>query len=605
MCVAMDITTDDWPGVDKDSLSDRKRALYYRREKAVLMLISGSKYSAIQGATGIARNNLLRLIERCEARDQYGVKIGFRGLIPYRRINKYIKRTNKGYQGAFDKLMNDYPELKDHIEKLYLGKRIEGVKFRELSLTNVHKSFISLCHKLNISENEYPLCTKTKGRESLRLYCKNLSKNNVVDDTHNRVSIDIANDLRAFQDVSSTEGILPKTKRPFAIVQIDGHSEDVAFLLRAYNPCSGQALVIYRFWLILAIDVASKKILGYSFSLNSNYRLLDLIYCLINSLTGEELYTVHTDVIGSNLSTCLAFDMITLDNHMSHRSPQLIEKLSSAIGATIRLNPGGRPKGNAVVERVFGTLRSKSSDILPSSLGSKHSSPKRYKPDKFARDNEITYEFIKELIERSITDYNNKFHSSTLISPNSYIKEYFNSNTLPYREINSNSVLDLLNRRLKATIRGKTNSQVRPPHINFKRAKYYPTNVALAYCYYGTKVNVVYNLLDLRTLKVYLSNGEELCDFIVENKWNKRHSFYDRNLINQLLNSADIMFDANDYVGSVLNHAKKVKKQNKNVLKKVKQGDIDRTQPTFLDKSPQKKTKTQFTYPKFDIFDNL
>ena len=192
-----------------------------------------------------------------------------------------------------------------------------------------------------------------------------------------------------------------------------------------------------------------------------------------------------------------------------------------------------------------------------------------------------------------------------MISPNSYIKEYFNSNTLPYREINSNSVLDLLNRRLKATIRGKTNSQVRPPHINFKRAKYYPTNVALAYCYYGTKVNVVYNLLDLRTLKVYLSNGEELCDFIVENKWNKRHSFYDRNLINQLLNSADIMFDANDYVGSVLNHAKKVKKQNKNVLKKVKQGDIDRTQPTFLDKSPQKKTKTQFTYPKFDIFDNL
>jgi len=602
----MNISTDDWPSVDEASLSKSNKSIYCNRKKAVLMRISGSKYSAIQKVTGIARNSLIRLIERCESRDRYGVKVGFKGLIPYKRVKSYTKKSNKGYQGAFKKLIIDYPELKEHIEKLYLGKRVEGVKFRELSLTNIHRSFISLCKKLKLSDSEYPLCTKTKGRESLRQYCKNLSRHNIIDDTHNRVSIDIANDLRAFQDVSSSiEGVLPKSKRPFAIVQIDGHSEDVAFLLSTYNPYSGQALVIYRFWLILAIDVASKKILGYSFSLNSNYRLLDLIYCLINSLTGEELYTVHTDVIGSNLSSCVAFDMITLDNHMSHRSPQLIEKLSRATGATVRLNPGGRPKGNAVVERVFGTLRSKSSDILPSSLGSKHSSPKRYKPDKFARDNEITYEFIKELIEQSISEYNNKWHSSICMSPNNYIKEYSELNILPYRKIKTDAVYDLLNRRLKATIRGKTESQVRPPHINFKRAKYYPTNVELAYCYYGEKVNVIYNLLDLRTLKVYLSNGEELCDFVVENKWSKRHSYYDRELINKLLSTEEIELDAYDYVGSVLAHTKKLNKQKKNVVKKLKQSEIDRAQRTNINKPQKEKTKRTFTYPSFDIFDSL
>lgn len=602
----MNISTDDWPSVDEASLSKSNKSIYCNRKKAVLMRISGSKYSAIQKVTGIARNSLIRLIERCESRDRYGVKVGFKGLIPYKRVKSYTKKSNKGYQGAFKKLIIDYPELKEHIEKLYLGKRVEGVKFRELSLTNIHRSFISLCKKLKLSDSEYPLCTKTKGRESLRQYCKNLSRHNIIDDTHNRVSIDIANDLRAFQDVSSSiEGVLPKSKRPFAIVQIDGHSEDVAFLLSTYNPYSGQALVIYRFWLILAIDVASKKILGYSFSLNSNYRLLDLIYCLINSLTGEELYTVHTDVIGSNLSSCIAFDLIALDNHMSHRSPQLIEKLSRATGATVRLNPGGRPKGNAVVERVFGTLRSKSSDILPSSLGSKHSSPKRYKPDKFARDNEITYEFIKELIEQSISEYNNKWHSSICMSPNNYIKEYSELNILPYRKIKTDAVYDLLNRRLKATIRGKTESQVRPPHINFKRAKYYPTNVELAYCYYGEKVNVIYNLLDLRTLKVYLSNGEELCDFVVENKWSKRHSYYDRELINKLLSTEEIELDAYDYVGSVLAHTKKLNKQKKNVVKKLKQSEIDRAQRTNINKPQKEKTKRTFTYPSFDIFDSL
>lgn len=317
------------------------------------------------------------------------------------------------------------------------------------------------------------------------------------------------------------------------------------------------------------------------------------------------MYAIHSDSNFEKSPKCRAFDLVTLDNHMSHRSPQLIDNVCKLTGATVRLNPGGRPRSNPVVERVFNTLKSKSTHLVPSSLGSKPSSPKRFKPDKFAKQNEITYEFITELINSSISEYNDNWHSSIASTPNDYIENYLKTNFLPFRTVNSEALFDLLSRKSKVTIRGKTSSQVRPPHINFHRAKYYATNMDLAACYYCERVTIVYNLLDLRIFKVFLKNGEELCDFVVEKKWNTRHSLYERKLINNLLNSEDVNLDHNDYVGSVIAHVKKVKKQRKDMLRKLKQGDVDRKQPINPIEIQDKEYESSFTYPKYNIFDDI
>lgn len=64
------------------------------------------------------------------------------------------------------------------------------------------------------------------------------------------------------------------------------------------------------------------------------------------------------------------------------------------------------------------------------------------------------------------------------------------------------------------------------------------------------------------------------------------------------------MYDPNDYVGSVIRHVKKSRGHKKDMLRKIKQGDVDRLQRVSSIKNLNDESNTSFTYPKFNIFDN-
>jgi hypothetical protein len=62
------VDVQQWPEVDPDALSDKRRALYLKRRQAVTMYLAGASDADLMRDTGIALPTVHRLITQCSGR---------------------------------------------------------------------------------------------------------------------------------------------------------------------------------------------------------------------------------------------------------------------------------------------------------------------------------------------------------------------------------------------------------------------------------------------------------------------------------------------------------------------------------------------------------
>ncbi|MCL6570847.1 MAG: hypothetical protein K6T88_04085 [Bacillus sp. (in: Bacteria)] len=109
-----------WPTVLIENLTPENRKLYMERKKAVdLFLSTDMKVKDIETQTSLRRDEIHRFVRRCIEKDESGEIMGYKGLIPYKRVKKYNRKNfpinneedSDNFTGAFNLLLETYPEV--------------------------------------------------------------------------------------------------------------------------------------------------------------------------------------------------------------------------------------------------------------------------------------------------------------------------------------------------------------------------------------------------------------------------------------------------------------------------------------------------------------
>ena len=247
------LDTSLWPTVLTENLSPDYLTLFLKRKKAIDLYISTDmKVKDIETETGLRRDEIHRFVLRCLEKDELGEVMGYRALIPYKRIKDYNRnnfpdyneKVSKNYTGAFELLLDTYPTLKELIIDSYLNRKNNKYEIIDpvINIRNLHKKFINECRVLGLKMNEYPFNTKTLAKKSLERYVKALSKNHFVEVSKR------SGEQAAM--VAKNTGIGNKNNpmfvRPLERVEVDGHRIDTSIAIVFKTPEVARGMTILQ-----------------------------------------------------------------------------------------------------------------------------------------------------------------------------------------------------------------------------------------------------------------------------------------------------------------------------------------------------------------------
>ncbi|WP_240452433.1 hypothetical protein [Virgibacillus sp. YIM 98842] len=423
------LDTSLWPTVLIENLTPEHRILFLKRKKAIDLYISTEmKVKDIETETGLRRDEIHRFVKRCLEKDELGEVMGYRALIPYKRVKDYSRKNFpdynekvfKNYTGAFGLLLDTYPTLKELIIDSYLNRKKNKYEIIDpvINIRNLHKKFIKECRVLGIKMNEYPFNTKTLAKKSLERYVKNLSKSHFVEVAKRN------GDQAAM--VAKNTGIGNKNNpmfvRPLERVEFDGHRIDTSIAIIFKTPEGDEVVeVMNRIWILSIVDVATRAILGYHLCLNKEYSSHDVLMCIRNAIFPWKKKSLT--IVGLNYSEKANFpstlipeasygvwDEFCYDNAKANLAKIVKEKLVDLIDCSINMGPVAAPVRRPIIERFFRTLEQNGFHRLPSTTGSNPQDPKRKNSEENAIKYRITSEHLEELTDVLIAEYNGTPH---------------------------------------------------------------------------------------------------------------------------------------------------------------------------------------------------
>jgi transposase InsO family protein len=495
-------------------MDDETKKKFKRREKAVDLFLSGTKLKKIEELTGIKSSHIVEFVEKCYSLDENGSQWGYVALIPYNHT--------KQKKGSFENLMDEYPDIRDYLIFEYYSAKKKWNKFP--SYTELHKSMLKKLHSKGLTELDYPFCTKLKGYRSMVTFLNNYS------DTH-PLEARISKDAKQlFIDTDFSQSIDSASKRPFAKIEIDGHKIDALFSVEIRNEHGDKIFVpATRIWIIVAIDTATKAILGYHISVSENYNRFDILECINNAIKPHEIFefkyfdTSQNKIDGFHTiyipeTEWAIIDEIALDNALAHLSKDLLENLET-YKINVNFGPVATPTRRPVVERFFKTLEERGFHKLPSTTGSDTSDIRRNKPEKEAISFEITLQEIKEIAEITISNYNKSPHSGLDgFTPLEIMNQRIQRGLLPSyvlkKERENFSIMKIYQTR---KVQGNKKKGIRP-YINFEGFRYAGNVLSSDYSILGDYITLEINPADIRQINVFLDNGAPIGKITIKGK---------------------------------------------------------------------------------------
>lgn len=560
----------EWPIVDTNALNEVNAKKYNNRKRAVEMYLQDdSTVSEISEATGIEKKEITRFVERCLMVDESGEVLGFRALRPGLHLKKYerehlpkIKSSN--YSGAFELLLEKFIELRDWIDEKALAKKKNSDTIT-YSVKYLHKHFIERCKGLGITTNEYPRNTEDQGRRSLERYVKKLKERH-FGNAHlfGEIAAMMAKTVGRGQKNYAT------SFRPFSRVMFDAHKIDLILTVRYTDPNGNKIKkTLKRIWLLVILDVSTNSVLGHLLCVKPEYSQMDVLQCIQNAIHPHEPMTFS--IKGLQYPEAGAFPSLTIpetqwavwrefwmDNAKANLARSVRDKLTQTVGCFINAGPVKSPLRRSIIERFFRILEENGYHLLPSTTGSNPNDPIRKNAEKKALASEINIEHLEELTEALLAQYNVEPHSGNSgLSPIKAMRDKIQDGYLPrILPEHRRKELGLLVISMTVTVQGNLRKGKRP-YINFEGAQYRNDVLSQHAGLIGKKLTIYINIMDVRTVRAFLSNGSELGLLRVSGKWAKTpHSLETRKLINKYLRSEKRQFflASNDYIQALRDH---------------------------------------------------
>ena len=612
-----------WPSVKTDGWTERKRLRFEKFEAAIRAYMAGKCVKDICHEFGISRQELHRALRRCLKDHDDGRIWGWRGLIHYARQEPYVRtkpvtphaRARKGGDaGAFKQFLDRNPDIEEGIQKrFYKEMGDEMVDEPCIPVTAILTWLIAACKRKGLSGRDYPLCTQSSARTALWRYCKDLIARDTQRAADARFGRHAARRWRHTGHGPSTM----KATRPYERIEFDGHRIDLCSILLIPHILGGFVKRhLERVWLLVIIDVFTRAILGYYISLNSEYNADDVLLCVKHALTPWTPKAITIPALsyakdagfpsGIKNLEWVTFEEFSYDNAKANLAQKVQNKIAEASGASINPGPVEMPERRGIIERYYETLEEAGYHRLPSTTGSGPNDPRRRNPKKAAEVFEILSDHLREIAELVITRYNATPHSGLgYKSPLDVMTAFAGDenglrNTIPEDRRHKLGLLDI---EFTKTIRGDV-AKGRRPYVDCEHARYRNDLLARSVDLIGTKVQIVMDPDDPRSVKAYLPNGAGLGVLTANKIWGiTPHTLEMRKAIH-VLKKKRLLFlsDNEDPVPGYMKYLAEAANNKKNTQAYAKARDYLKTHQSSKRRTPKKaKSETQMADPEIPL----
>ncbi|HDX9577373.1 TPA: hypothetical protein ROX88_000865 [Bacillus pseudomycoides] len=576
------LNTTKWPMVEVTNLTIEHQSIFLQRKEAIdLYFNTNLTVKEITRQTTVKKKDLYLFIDRCLQLDEHGIVQGYRALIPHKNIKSYQRSTlpvhhTQKATGSFSLLLEKYPKIKDKIHDLYLKKKTKELQEPVANIKTIHKKFIDACRDENISLHEYPFTSKDLAKRSLERYLKKLHF-----EFFSRASQRYG---KSSSRTASNTGIGEKNTlsiiEPFQRVQFDAHRIDAIISITFTTPEGNEITeIMSRIWLLVIMDEAMRLVLGHHLCLNSEYSATDVLKCIKNAIVPKEEYEFTIPGLrypkqGGYHSLCCEesrwalWDEFLYDNAKSNLASIVSDRLEHIVKCSVNAGPVDMPERRGIIERFFGTLEENAYHRLPNTTGSNPQDPRRSNAEKQAIRFQITEKEVEELTDVVIAQYNSTPHSSLEnLSPLECLKLKISKGcflrVMP--EEDRNNIVFFTKKEIR-TISGNVKNG-RRPYIQYEEVIYRNEILERSPQLIGTKLTLLVNIDDLRSIKAFLPDGSELGYLKATGKWAlQKHSLKVRKAINKLKRNKLIYFtNQDDPIEIFYRYLEGKAKQNKKV----------------------------------------
>ena len=568
---ATDPTT--WPVLPAESIEDDKKRKAYQRNHSIIWarLVEGRTLAEVARSFECSKEWVRKLINRCQALDESGELMGWRGAVPYLRpasSGTVSRNPAEPTEDDFEKqkwgltrLFRRFPDIEALVIETALPRKAKDKQQamsgrRRVSRKKVWKKFKVACEAKNIPPNEWPFNTADKGREAIRRFIKTLETTH----TERYLETNLGDRANVVWKATQPNHDIRQEVRPFAYIQIDGHDSN-AYSAITLEDTTGMPAVLPlgRFWLIPSVCVGSKAVFGYTITPTLNYRSIDLLDTICNGLTPWERYP---DVMpdksyrqGAGLPSGLfpfcawrGVDMIRLDNALAHLSRQTQERIVETTGAVIVSSLPDHKTSNAVVERFFRSFE----EVFgagPTSTGSNPNDPRRENPVDAAINHQIELFLLEALADCVIANYNATPHSALSgLTPLQYIQNWHQRypNEARFITDKTRESFPLYLRTFERTIR-RNEKGGGACYIQWMYSRHTNDRIAGDPALSGETVLLTVDSRDARIVHAYRTNGEPLGQVVPQDRWNEQpHTLRERRIIGAFRRANLIDLDSTD-----------------------------------------------------------
>jgi len=567
-----------WPTPDTGALSKDALRAYLDRKRAVEMCIAGASQKAIKRACGIGLKQATRLIrERCNTPHSDGRIYGFRALIkgmrlraPSRTKPVVIDEFGRGGMGAMTSLLENDPEFKRKLDVKILksspGSELSEVKKPRASLWGW---FLTELRARGYEiRKEWPFNSESLGYGALRNYTDRVLAANPKTLARQQGG------EKAEKKLLAGDGVDRPISRVFQRVEMDAHKTDGRFCVLMPDGSGGWVpRIIHRLWVIVILEVISRAVLGYFLSMRREVNKQDVLSAIKVALTNWQprpvMYSNTSLIEGAGLPSVLGeefvgvcWDETSVDGALAETCKTVEHKLKDVVGSKLVDPKSGFSSRRSLddrpfIETFFRTLGSRGLQRLSNTTASEPKKKRVNNPDDIALNSQLQYQYLEELLQSMICNYNATRHSSLAFkTPLEMLQHYKDINKFPNRRADNDLVQGLLSTRKLCTVRGGAKIG-RKPYVNFSNGHYSGADIEYREDLVGKSVWIINHIEnDARIVKCTDLNGQLIGYLRVAPPWHKiPHSLAVRGSIVSLQTAKKILALGSDAILTFLNFA--------------------------------------------------
>lgn len=520
---------ESWPYIETNLIPTPKQKQFLRNKRITSKVLTGSSLKIVADEFGVSSSFVSQMLTRCLAGDELTSPSLTKALIPGTRINQGARKVPlsdiskpRGSRGALTHILETVPNLKEQLDAIIIAGVKRERNGQNLTAKFFHKEFLRLLIDANWPKTSYPFDQQCLGYESCRLY---LNK---------RIA-----DIKMPKPRKMREVLTKKTvRKPYQEIQIDAQIQDINTHINLEFNGHNIPLRISRVTLFLATDVATGCRLAYHLCLTKDPTQMDLLSLLEKIHSPWEPLNLKTPSLEYEPEACLpsalgelnqnvSVGMIRLDNALCHMSHLVKDYVCNVMGATLNFGLPAQPKGRNYVEYAFNLLNQHTHRFASTTGSSSHDKLKETEKN-LKKPPVISLDAFNEILSVLITHHNvipQELFGG--LRPLDIMKIGMEQFFVPLSFAQINNRANPFVKQKKVNVKWLEHEN-RMPHISFEGLRYTGNGLNNANVI-RREIIIEYDIRDIRYLKAYSSQGDELGLLYASKSWQSfPHSIFTR-----------------------------------------------------------------------------